>query len=92
MMDPADIEPYPLGKTLDDLGVKARMGPEHKIVECLVIARTMDFSADRAKTGLVITSSDGLDWIGELGLLAAATAVCQSSAGEDDEDDRDDFL
>ncbi|MEV1006117.1 hypothetical protein [Streptomyces sp. NPDC049881] len=64
-------DPRPIGDRLDALGVKAQLGPEDLIDGAVVLLRVVTASGDRV---VVAVQSEGLDYVSELGMLAAATA------------------
>lgn len=66
----------PAGPLLDALGVTIDLDPDQQLTEALVIGKVADF--DSSNTILVLASSEGLDWIAQLGLLHAALQVVDS--------------
>jgi len=66
----------PIGPLLDALGVRISLDEGQQLVEALVIGKVVDFEADRrVATSMILGSSDGLDWISQRGLTAAATDI-----------------
>lgn len=66
-------EAVPIGPMLDGLGVEIRLRPEQKLEGALVLGRVVDLETGCAS--LVVTQSDGLDWmlarsLAELGIDA----------------------
>ena len=61
------------GPLVDALGVKVSLSEGQHLVEAVVVGKVVGF--DDGGTSLVIASSDGLDWISQRGLLAAAADV-----------------
>jgi hypothetical protein len=65
-----------IGPLLDALGVRIRLNDDQHLVEAIVIGKVVDLTTDRCHgTSMVIGTSDGLDWIGQRGLLGAARDV-----------------
>lgn len=65
-----------VGPVLDALGVHLHLEDGQQLVEAMVIGKVVDFGEDRrVGTSMVIGTSDGLDWISQRGLLAAARDV-----------------
>ena len=64
----------PVGELLDSLGVRLRMADHQQLVEVLLIGKMVDFNG-HGSTSLVIGTSEGLDWLGQRGLLGAAQDV-----------------
>jgi hypothetical protein len=78
----------PAGPVLDSLGVEIGLAEGQQVVECVLIAKVVDFKSDDPTPGLAIASSEGLDWIARDGLLNAAVRVLDSggfACGCDDE-------
>jgi hypothetical protein len=66
----------PVGALLDALGVRMSLGEGQQLVDAVVVGKLVDFNADpRHATSLVLGASEGMDWIGQCGLLSAANAV-----------------
>lgn len=61
------------GPLLDQLGVKVDLDEGQQITEVVILCKIADF--DSGGTALAIGISDGLDWIAQRGLLAAAEHV-----------------
>lgn len=75
-----------LGSIVDNLGVTASLDPDDQITEILIIAKISDFES--GGTALGFYHSKGLDWIGQLGLMAAAQKVLnQADIGLEGDDD-----
>jgi hypothetical protein len=62
-----------VGEIIDALGVKLDLSATQQLTDVIVVGRVVDF--EDGNTGLMIGSSDGLDWILELGLLTAARQI-----------------
>jgi hypothetical protein len=60
----------PAGPMLDALGVTLDLDEGQQLTEAFVIGKVSDFES--GGTGLVLGTSEGLDWIGQRGLLDAA--------------------
>lgn len=73
-----------IGPILDGLGVTLDMDDGDLIASAVVLAKVIDSDGD---VSLYIGTSDGLSWIDQLGLLAAAHQVSQQTTiGPRDED------
>lgn len=62
------------GEVLDALGVVLDLDDDQQVVEVVVLAKTVGFGDD-SRTGLIVTSNPGLDWISQLGLFEAGRQV-----------------
>lgn len=80
-----DEEARPIGATLDALGVTISLTADQQVTEAIVIAKITDFES--GSTALGMYHSDGLDWIGQLGLLTAGRYAMEGVAIVADEDD-----
>lgn len=78
-----DADNKPLGTILDALGVVGTLQPGQQIVEALIICKVIDFENDN-QVSVLMASSDGLDWIAQLGLIAAAKDVASGNCEEVD--------
>jgi len=64
----------PLGALLDNLGVVGTVRDGQQIVEVLVVCKVVDFESDD-QVSVLLATSDGLDWVAQGGLLAAAVDI-----------------
>lgn len=76
--------PEPLGPLIDALGVTAELTDNHVVTEVLVLAKVSDLSDGQTALGIY---HSGMDWMSQLGLLAAAKLVIASSDFGPDDDD-----
>lgn len=80
-------ERQPIGPSLDAIGVKVTLDPDQQITEAIVIAKINDFASGATMLGMY--HSEGLDWIAQLGLLAAGRHAMECAdmvvGDEDDE-------
>lgn len=65
----------PVGHLLDSLGVTVDLEDNEHLVDAVLIARLVPFGSDDDTPRLIMSRSDGLDWIGQVGLIHAARAV-----------------
>lgn len=66
----------PVGPMLDALGMRVHLDEGQHLVEAILIAKVIDIRASpREGTSMVIGTSEGLDWVAQRGLLAAARDV-----------------
>lgn len=72
----AAVTEQPIGPLLDALGVTIGLEPDQQITEVVVIGKLVHFGS--GATRLFTSSSEGLDWIAQLGLIAAAKQVCNA--------------
>ena len=77
-----------IGQLLDSLGVMADLDENDLIVEAIVILKVIPPDSNQHPS-IVLTTSEGLDWISQGGLLRAAENVydIQSLMLSNDEDD-----
>lgn len=75
----------PIGPMLDALGVTASLDDNQQITEAVIIAKISDFATGRAMLGLY--TSEGLDWIAQYGLVAAASHVLNDAEAVDPDGD-----
>jgi hypothetical protein len=68
-----------VGAQLDALGVTLDLDEHQHLADVIVVARLGD--ASDGQTALVLGASAGCDWIGQMGLLAAARTVIESTVG-----------
>lgn len=74
-----------VGATVDALGCPLNITTDDMVTEALVLLKTVDMST--GQVGLVISESEGMDWIAQRGILAAAqTIIDQEQFGPADED------
>jgi hypothetical protein len=73
---------------IDALGVTLTLDDNQQLTDVLVIGRIADFTD--GQTGLVIGSSNGMDWITQLGLIAAARGVLEAEPARPHYDEDDD--
>ena len=64
----------PAGPILDALGVALDVAENDQVTEVLVIAKVASFGEDGG-TGLILGTSDGLDWVAQRGLVSTAQWV-----------------
>jgi hypothetical protein len=69
----------PAGPILDDLGVRLGIDDTDRVVEVLVLAKTLDLES--GEVGLAM-AHNGIDWIAKSGLLAAAQFVMSQAEVE----------
>jgi len=62
----------PAGPILDELGVTLDLDDDDRVVEVLVLAKTV--AMGDGTVGLVVADS-GIDWIAQRGLIAAAQEI-----------------
>jgi hypothetical protein len=61
-------------------------GPKDQIVEAVIVAKLVDF--ERGITSISMSATDGVDWVGQLGMLHGALKIMnQSPLERKDEDD-----
>jgi hypothetical protein len=81
----ADTEAdQPVGPLLDALGVTIELEANQHLTEAIVLGKVIDL--DDNTTGLVIGSSNSLDWIAQRGLVAAAQHILDHDGCRDDDD------
>lgn len=77
----------PAGPIIDGLGVTVDLDDEDLITEVVVIGKCTRLS-DGGGTSLVLASSDGIDWVSQLGLIEGARRVVldgiTGQAGDDE--------
>lgn len=76
---------HPAGQLLDALGVTITLADGQQLVEAVVIGKAIGFDDVERSTSLVIGSSDGLDWIAQRGLVAAANDVLSGDIRRDED-------
>lgn len=76
---------HPAGQLLDALGVTVTLADGQQLVEAVVIGKAIGFDDVERSTSLVIGSSDGLDWIAQRGLVAAANDVLSGDIRRDED-------
>lgn len=64
----------PAGPVLDALGVMLDVEQADQVTEVIVIAKVASFG-ESGGTGLVLATSNGLDWVAQRGLLSTAQWV-----------------
>lgn len=69
-----------VGAQLDALGVTLDLDDNQHLTDVIVLGRLSD--AENGETALVIGASAGLDWIAQLGLLAAGRLVAEQDVCE----------
>lgn len=79
----ADLPKRKIGDLLDSLGVLAELDDDDMVSDALVLLKVVD---SHGAVSLCIAQSDGLSWLDQLGLLAAADAVTK----QDEYQQRDD--
>lgn len=78
---------HPAGQLLDALGVTIALADGQQLVEAVVVGKAIGFNEDSRGTSLIIGGSDGLDWIAQRGLVAAANDVLSGDIRRDDSDE-----
>jgi len=79
----------PAGPIVDGLGVVVDLDDDDLITECVVIGKCTRL-AEGGGTSLVLASSDGIDWVSQLGLIEGARrVVLDGITGAKSEDDDD---
>jgi hypothetical protein len=78
----------PIGPMLDGMGVTIDLEPGQQITEVVIIAKVVDFSSGNTAVGLY--KSQGTDWVGQLGLMAAAQQIIDAGSVYCPDDDDDD--
>jgi hypothetical protein len=68
----ADLPKRKIGELLDSLGVLAELDDDDMVPAALVLLKVVD---GHGGVSLCVAQSDGLSWLDQLGLLAAADAV-----------------
>lgn len=76
---------HPAGQLLDALGVTITLADGQQLVEAVVVGKAIGFDDVERSTSLVIGSSDGLDWIAQRGLVAAANDVLSGDIRRDED-------
>jgi hypothetical protein len=79
------VADHPAGQLLDALGVTVTLADGQQLVEAVVIGKAIGFDDVERSTSLVIGSSDGLDWIAQRGLVAAANDVLSGDIRRDED-------
>lgn len=75
----------PIGELLDARGVQADMDSDDLVSDVVVIMKVTDGDGI---TGIILETSEGLDWITQLGMVdAAKTIIGAGTRYEDDEED-----
>ena len=72
------------GSILDGLGVTLDLADTDLLTDVMVVGKIADLTD--GGTNIVIGLSDGMDWVNQLGLLAAANVVLQSRLRTQDDD------
>jgi hypothetical protein len=72
----------PAGQLLDALGVTLNIKDDQQLTEVVVISKATDFGT--GGTNVIISTSDGLDWVAQLGLIHAARLICDQAPIEDE--------
>lgn len=70
----------PAGPILDALGVRLDLDEHQHVAEVVVVAKLVN--AEDGETSMALATSDGTDWIAQLGLLTAATSVVEQNVRE----------
>lgn len=78
------VADHPAGQLLDALGVTITLADGQQLVEAVVVGKAIGFGDERS-TSLVIGSSNGLDWISQRGLVAAADDVLSGDIRRDED-------
>lgn len=74
----------PIGELADARGVTADLESDDLITDIVVLMKVSDSSGT---TGIIVETSEGLDWITQLGMLDAAKTIIGSGYKYSDEDD-----
>lgn len=68
------------GPILDALGVRLDLDEHQHLSEVVLVGKLIN--AEDGETALILTASDGTDWVAQLGLLAAGRAVVEQNVRE----------
>lgn len=74
-----------MGHLLDELGITVDLEQDEHLVDAVLLGKLVSFGSDDDRPRLIISSSDGLDWISAVGLVHAADTVINSPAERTDE-------
>lgn len=77
-----------LGPVVDSLGISADLEEHESLTDVLIIGRITKFDGDASEqTRLLVCHNPGLDWISQMGLIAAASQAVNFGIGPASEEE-----